>query len=63
VMEACAPRGGYIFGSSNSIHTGVPTENFVAMQEAAREFGTYPSWAARTGDPQGRDPRKGGRPT
>ena len=63
VMEACAPRGGYIFGSSNSIHTGVPTENFVAMQEAAKEFGTYPSWAARTGDPQGRDPRKGGRPT
>jgi uroporphyrinogen decarboxylase len=41
VMEACKPGGGFIFGSSNSIHTGVPTENFVAMQEAAREFGSY----------------------
>jgi uroporphyrinogen decarboxylase len=41
VMEACAPGGGFIFGSSNSIHDGIPTANFVAMQEAAREFGIY----------------------
>jgi len=41
VMEACKPGGGLIFGSSNSVHVGVPTENFVAMQEAAREFGIY----------------------
>jgi uroporphyrinogen decarboxylase len=41
VMEACAPGGGFIFGSSNSIHDGIRTENFVAMQEAAREFGMY----------------------
>ncbi|MBN1459104.1 MAG: hypothetical protein JXA57_06180 [Armatimonadetes bacterium] len=41
VMEVCKPGGGLIFGSSNSIHTGVPTENFLAMQEAAREFGSY----------------------
>ncbi len=42
VMESCKPGGGFLFGSSNSIHTGVPTGNFMAMQEAAREFGTYP---------------------
>jgi len=42
VMEACAPGGGFIFGSSNSIHNGIPTANFVAMQQAAREFGYYP---------------------
>jgi uroporphyrinogen decarboxylase len=41
VMEACKQGGGLIFGSSNSIHMGVPTQNFVAMQEAAREFGSY----------------------
>ncbi|HUU53397.1 MAG TPA: uroporphyrinogen decarboxylase family protein [Armatimonadota bacterium] len=41
VLEQCKPGGGFILGSSNSIHTGIPTENFVAMQEAAREFGRY----------------------
>ena len=41
VMEACKPGGGLIFGSSNSIHTGIPTSNFLAMLEAAREFGRY----------------------
>ncbi len=40
-MAACKPGGGYIFGSSNSIHTGIPTRNFLAMQEAARDFGSY----------------------
>ena len=42
VMEACKPGGGLIFGSSNSIHTGIPTDNFLAMLEAAKEFGRYP---------------------
>ena len=41
VLDACKPAGGFIFGSSNSIHAGIPTENFLAMQEAAREFGRY----------------------
>jgi uroporphyrinogen decarboxylase len=41
VMAECTPGGGYIFGSSNSIHTGIPTRNFLAMQEAARDFGSY----------------------
>ncbi len=40
-MAACKPGGAYIFGSSNSIHTGIPTRNFLAMQEAARDFGSY----------------------
>jgi uroporphyrinogen decarboxylase len=39
VMAACKPGGGFIFGSSNSIHNGIPTRNYVAMLEAAREFG------------------------
>lgn len=38
-LAECAPGGGLILGSSNSIHQGIPTANFVAMQEAAREFG------------------------
>jgi len=42
VMDTCAPGGGFIFGSSNSVHNGIPTPNFVAMQQAAREFGYYP---------------------
>lgn len=41
VLEACKPGGGLIFGSSNSVHTGIPTKNFLAMQQAAREFGKY----------------------
>lgn len=40
-MLDCAPGGGLIFGSSNSIHQGVPLSNFVAMHEAALEFGAY----------------------
>jgi hypothetical protein len=39
VMASCKPGGGLIFGSSNSIHHGIPTRNFVAMLEAARKFG------------------------
>jgi len=34
-------RGGYILSSSNSIHSGVKPENFRAMIEYTREFGTY----------------------
>lgn len=42
VIRECAPGGGLVLGSSNSIHNGIPTTNFVAMQEAARDFGRYP---------------------
>lgn len=34
--------GGYICMSSNSVHSGVKPENYVAMVEAIREFGKYP---------------------
>jgi uroporphyrinogen decarboxylase len=36
-----APGGGYILGSSNSIHSSCRPENFAAMVRAAREFGAY----------------------
>ncbi|MFC1886449.1 uroporphyrinogen decarboxylase family protein [Thermodesulfobacteriota bacterium] len=34
--------GGYICMSSNSIHSGVKPENYAAMVESIKEFGTYP---------------------
>jgi hypothetical protein len=37
-----APGGGYVLSSSNSIHSGMPTENFLTMLKAARDFGEYP---------------------
>lgn len=39
VIEACGASGGLILGSSNSIHSSIPASNFLAMLEAAREFG------------------------
>ena len=41
-IRRCAPGGGYILSSSNSIHSGVPTRNYRAMLQAARECGSYP---------------------
>ena len=38
----CAPGGGYILSSSNSIHAGVPARNYLALIEAWRDYGTYP---------------------
>lgn len=37
-----SPDGGHILASSNIIHVGIPPENFLAMVEAAKEFGRYP---------------------
>lgn len=34
--------GGYICLSSNSIHSGVKPQNYIAMVNAIREFGRYP---------------------
>ena len=34
--------GGFICTSSNSIHSGVPGENYVTFVRAIREFGKYP---------------------
>ena len=41
-IAIASPGGGHILSSSNSIHAGVPPENFIAMIETAREFGKYP---------------------
>ncbi|MCJ7838156.1 MAG: hypothetical protein MUP61_02935, partial [Burkholderiales bacterium] len=41
-IRNAAPGGGYVLSSSNSIHSGVPVENFLAMIQAARDFGRYP---------------------
>jgi uroporphyrinogen decarboxylase len=36
------PGGGFILSSSNSIHSGVKPENYVAMLETLKQYGTYP---------------------
>jgi uroporphyrinogen decarboxylase len=36
------PGGGFILSSSNSIHSGVKPENYVAMLRTLQEFGAYP---------------------
>jgi uroporphyrinogen decarboxylase len=41
-MRDAAPGGGYLLSSSNSIHSGVKPENWLAMIEAGREFGKHP---------------------
>lgn len=41
-IEKAAPGGGYILGSSNTIHPNVPAKNFIAMLEAAKKYGSYP---------------------
>jgi uroporphyrinogen decarboxylase len=41
-IAAAGPGGGYIISSSNSIHPGCKPENYLAMVEAAREYGKYP---------------------
>ena len=42
LIRDVAPGGGYVLSSSNSIHSDVPTKNYLIMLEAAREFGAYP---------------------
>jgi uroporphyrinogen decarboxylase len=37
VIEACSPGGGFVLTSSNSIHSSVRLENYLAMLEAARQ--------------------------
>ncbi len=41
-VRAASPGGGHILSSSNSIHSSVKPENFVALVEAAHEYGEYP---------------------
>ena len=42
VIRAAAPGGGFILSSSNSIHTGVKPEFYLAMLDTARQLGVYP---------------------
>lgn len=42
LIKNIAPGGGYVMMSSNSIHSGVPPQNWRTMVEAAKEFGSYP---------------------
>jgi uroporphyrinogen decarboxylase len=40
-LEIGMPGGGYILSSSNSIHSEVKPDNFIAMVETAKEYGKY----------------------
>jgi uroporphyrinogen decarboxylase len=40
-ISVASPGGGYILSSSNSIHSQVKPENFLAMVEATQNFGVY----------------------
>ncbi len=40
-IEVAKPGGGYLLSSSNSIHSSVKPENFLAMVETLREYGPY----------------------
>ncbi|MDO8585719.1 MAG: uroporphyrinogen decarboxylase family protein [Armatimonadota bacterium] len=42
-IQDAGAGGGYILGSSNSIHSSVKPENFVAMVRTARRYGAYGS--------------------
>lgn len=44
-IEALAPGGGYMVGSSNSITSYVPLENYKALLEATLKWGAYPTSA------------------
>ena len=41
-LRIAAPGGGYILSSSNSIHSAVKPENYMAMLETLKKYGTYP---------------------
>jgi len=40
-IDKAAAGGGYILGTSNVIHIGCNTDNFLAMIETARDYGVY----------------------
>jgi uroporphyrinogen decarboxylase len=41
-IQKAAPEGGYIISSSNSIHPGCKSENYLAMVNASKKYGKYP---------------------
>jgi uroporphyrinogen decarboxylase len=42
-LEIMMPGGGYCFAPTHSLQDNSPTENVVAMYEAVKQFGRYPS--------------------
>jgi uroporphyrinogen decarboxylase len=38
ILEACAPSGGYVLGSGNSITNYIQPENFLAMLDEGRRY-------------------------
>jgi uroporphyrinogen decarboxylase len=42
LIRELAPGGGYIFASGHSINPAISVENFEAMQNVRRKYGTYP---------------------
>jgi uroporphyrinogen decarboxylase len=42
IIRTAAPGGGFILSSSNSIHSKVKPENYLAMWNTVRSYGTYP---------------------
>jgi len=41
-LRIAAPGGGYFLSSSNSIHSAVKPENYLAMIETLKKYGNYP---------------------
>jgi uroporphyrinogen decarboxylase len=42
VIRKGAPSGGFILSSSNSIHASVKPENYLAMLDTLKKYGSYP---------------------
>ena len=40
-LKVFAPGGGYVFTQVHNVQPDIPSENVIAMFDAAREFGTY----------------------
>ena len=39
-LDACQPGGGYCLGTGNSVANYVPLENYLAMLDEGRRYGT-----------------------
>jgi uroporphyrinogen decarboxylase len=42
VIDVCGPGGGYALGTGNSVANYIPVENYLAMLDEGRRYGTYP---------------------
>jgi uroporphyrinogen decarboxylase len=41
VIEACAPGGGWALGTGNSVANYIPVQNYLAMLDVGRNYGSY----------------------